>query len=158
MPKSVKNIQDIEVALNHYRIAMESFGNPFIFLPELQKAVTILQGNINHKGLTPENLIPLAQIYYTVYIWDRDENTYKSFVDGYSFLQCATALMQQWKMFWKNEKNNDNQAIRLIMMIDNALVKVKPELTSSPENNLYWTLTRQNFLHHALYKSIIKDG
>lgn len=157
MQKSVKANQDIEVALDHYRIAMESYGNPFLFLPELQKAVTILQGNIVYKGLTPENLIPLAQIYYTVYIWDRDENTYKSFVDGYSFLQCATALMQQWKMFGKKENNDDNQANRLITLIDSALVKVIPKLSSSPENNLYWTLTRQNFLHHALYMSIIKD-
>lgn len=158
MQKSVKINQDIDVALNHYRIAMESYGNPFLFLPELQKAVTILQGNIICEGLKPESLIPLAQIYYTVYIWDRDENTYKSFVDGYSFLQCATALMQHWKMVGNKANNDDNQANGLITMIDDALVRVMPELASSPENNLYWTLARQNFLHHAVHKSIIKDS
>ena len=158
MQKPVKAIQDIEVALNHYRTAMESYDNPFLFLPDLQKAVTILQGNIVSKGLTPENLIPLAQIYYTVYVWDRDENTYKSFVDGYSFLECAAALMQQWKKMGKKENNDDGRANRLIKMIDDALIRVSPSLSSSNENHIFWTLTHQNFLHHAMHKSIIYDS
>ena len=157
MQKSSKINQDIEAALNHYRIALESYDNPFLFLPELQKAVTILQGNIISKGLTTENLIPLAQIYYMVYIWDRDENTYRSFIDGYSFLQCAAALMQQWK---KNGKkgNDDGQANRLIEMIDDALIRVSPNLSSSNENYIYWSLTHQNFLYEAMHKSIIEDS
>lgn len=135
-------------ALDHYYKAKSSINNPVVYLSELQKAIEYLQEDIRKNRGTADALVVLANIYYAIFIWNKEVYTNK--LDGMKFLLCAVALMQHWRLGWRGYNKNTDQAHLVIKMLNQSLMTVYPNLTKPETSDLFWNQTHSQFYEDAL--------
>lgn len=142
-------------ALDHYDKAKSSSDNHIVFLSELQKAAEYLQKDIRDNRGTADALVVLSNIYYAVFLWNREVNIYSNAIDKTKYLIYAVALMQQWRLGWRGYNKNSSQGRIVIDMLNEAIFALFPNITTPEKNKQFWEEAHSQFYEDALLLKII---
>lgn len=141
-------------ALDHYDKAKSSISNHAVFLSELQKATEYLQEDIRNNRGTADALVVLSNIYYAIFMRDKEIGIFKNQIDGLNYLLCATALMHHWRLGWRGYNKNSTQGQLVMKMLNESIIELYPNLTAPEKNNQFWDQTHSKFYKDALVLKI----